>query len=312
MSKINSTYENNLRYGNGDLNNRINEYNKNKKNSIVNFDNLTNSKNGINPNEANQKEAQIGINKNVNKNIINNLRPPQISDYQYPELIDIESMENQYNIYINELKKKLSEAKNERRKKEEEAMLIQHRLTVLKNQERSKLVEFEKVKEQIGKIIDNRVKAEENMKIKLQERNYFKKSIGPWGKAPSAPIKKNKTMRNVLNKHRKNKFMNISQKDFYRPKKLNNFTLEQYNGKMNDNFNYSKIANKNKSIDLNNIDINMFKSLDKSSINDKKLFKMQLIEELKQDEEEKKKIENEIAKIEEEENKILNQINNVQ
>ena len=190
-------------------------------------------------------------------------------------------------------------------------MQIQHRLTVLKNQEQSKLVEFEKVKEQIGKIINNRFKAEENMKIKLEERKYFKKNISPWGKTPSPPIKKTKTMRNFLNKRRKNKFMHNSQKDFYRPKKFNNFSLEQNNEKINDNYNFSNIANKNKSIDLNNIDLNMFKSLSKSGINAKKLFKWQLIEKLKQDEEEKKKIESEIAKIEEEENKILNQINSV-
>ena len=304
MSKKNSaSYENNLRYENGDLNNRISEDNNNCKNSGSNYNIFTFGRNSLNPNE----KTQIRINKNMT----NNLKPPQVSDYQYPELIDIEAMENQYNTYINELKKKLFEAKNERRKKEKEAMQIQHRLTVLKNQEQSKLVEFEKVKEQIGKIINNRFKAEENMKIKLEERKYFKKNISPWGKTPSPPIKKTKTMRNFLNKRRKNKFMHNSQKDFYRPKKFNNFSLEQNNEKINDNYNFSNIANKNKSIDLNNIDLNMFKRLSKSGINDKKLFKIQLIEKLKQDEEEKKKIESEIAKIEEEENKILNQINNV-
>lgn len=304
MSKKNSaSYENNLRYENGDLNNRISEDNNNCKNSGSNYNIFTFGRNSLNPNE----KTQIRINKNMT----NNLKPPQVSDYQYPELIDIEAMENQYNTYINELKKKLFEAKNERRKKEEEAMQIQHRLTVLKNQEQSKLVEFEKVKEQIGKIINNRFKAEENMKIKLEERKYFKKNISPWGKTPSPPIKKTKTMRNFLNKRRKNKFMHNSQKDFYRPKKFNNFSLEQNNEKINDNYNFSNIANKNKSIDLNNIDLNMFKSLSKSGINAKKLFKWQLIEKLKQDEEEKKKIESEIAKIEEEENKILNQINSV-
>ena len=40
-----------------------------------------------------------------------------------------------------------------------------------------------------------------------------------------------------------------------------------------------------------------------------KLFKEKLIEKIKQDEEEKKRIEREIAKIEEEENKLLNKFN---
>ena len=292
--------ENNLGDESSDLNNRINEYNNNYKNNSANFQNKNIN---ISVNDKTKKKTPIRIQKKPNKNLINNLKPPQITDYEYPELIDITSMENQYNIYINDLKMKLVKAKNERRKKEEEAILIQHRLALLKNQEKAKLLEFEREKEQISKILNNRIQAQKNLKRKLEERNYFKNSVGSWGKNPSTSIQKNKTISNFFNRRKKNRFMNSSQKDFYRPKKLKNFTIDQNNDEMKDNIIF---GNNNKSIDLNNIDINMLKNLSKSPINDKKLFKKQLIEKLKQDEEEKKRIEEEIAKIEEEESKLLN------
>jgi hypothetical protein len=288
--------ENNLGNESSDLNNSINENNSNYKNNSIN---LNNNNINISDDDKTPKKNQIRIQQKAN----NNLKPPQITDYQYPELIDITSMENQYNIYINDLKMKLAEAKNERRKKEEEARLIQHRLTLLKNQEQIKLLEFERIKEQISKILNNRIQAQKNMKRKLQERKYFKNSIGPWGKNHSTSIKKNKTISNLFNTRKKNRFMNSSQKDFYRPKKLKNFTIEQNNDEIKDNINFKTI---NKSIDLNILDINMLKNLSKGPINDKNLIKKQLIEKLKQDEEEKKRIEDEIAKIEEEENKLLN------
>ena len=288
--------ENNLGNESSDLNNRINENYSNFKNNSLNLNN-----NNINTSDNDKTPKKIQ--KRIPQKVNNNLKPPQIADYQYPELIDITSMENQYNIYINHLKMKLAEAKNERRKKNEEAILIQHRLTLLKNQEQIKLLEFERIKEQISKILNNRIQAQKNMKRKLQERKYFKNSIGPWGKNHSTSIKKNKTISNLFNTRKKNRFMNSSQKDFYRPKKLKNFTIEQNNDEIKDNINFKTI---NKSIDLNILDINMLKNLSKSPINDKKLFRKQLIEKLKQDEEEKKRIEDEIAKIEEEENNLLN------
>ena len=287
--------ENNLGNESSDLNNRINENYSNFKNNSLNLNN-----NNINTSDNDKTPKKIQ--KRIPQKVNNNLKPPQITDYEYPE-IDITSMENQYNIYINHLKMKLAEAKNERRKKNEEAILIQHRLTLLKNQEQIKLLEFERIKEQISKILNNRIQAQKNMKRKLQERKYFKNSIGPWGKNHSTSIKKNKTISNLFNTRKKNRFMNSSQKDFYRPKKLKNFTIEQNNDEIKDNINFKTI---NKSIDLNILDINMLKNLSKSPINDKKLFRKQLIEKLKQDEEEKKRIEDEIAKIEEEENNLLN------
>jgi len=305
-----ATFENNLGNESSDVNNNINEYNNNNnnKNNSVNLNNATNKSNNIiiNANSKTPKKTQIRIHKKANKNLINNIKP-QLTDYQGPEFDEITSMENQYNIYINDLKMKLSEAKNERRKKEEEAILIQHRLTLLKNKEQIKLLEYEREKEQIGKILNNRIQAQKNLKRKMQERNYFKNSIGQWGKSPSlsTSIKRNKTSTSFFNGYKKNKNMNNSHKDFYRLKKYKNFTIEQNNDNIKDNINFN-FNNVSKSIDLNNIDLNMLKNLSKSTTNDKQLFKKQIIEKLKQDEEEKKRIEDEIAKIEEEENKLLN------
>ena len=47
-------------------------------------------------------------------------------------------MENEYDAYISNLKIQLSKERAERKKKEEEAIFIQHRLILLKNQEQSK------------------------------------------------------------------------------------------------------------------------------------------------------------------------------
>ena len=66
MSKKNSaSYENNLRYENGDLNNRISEDNNNCKNSGSNYNIFTFGRNSLNPNE----KTQIKINKNMTNNL---------------------------------------------------------------------------------------------------------------------------------------------------------------------------------------------------------------------------------------------------
>ena len=61
------------------------------------------------------------------------------NDMNYRQQVD-----NDYNSYINNLKNKLSKARDERRKKEEEAVLIQHRITLLKNKEQAKIQQFKK------------------------------------------------------------------------------------------------------------------------------------------------------------------------
>ena len=88
----------------------------------------------------------------------------------------------------------------------------------------------------------------------------------------------------------------------------NNNTSSSWLGITNSNFNnksMSKSQNNFYSVKSKNTDIKK----DESN-NNKKGFKQTLLEKIKKDEEEKKRIEDEIAKIEEEENKLMNQLLN--
>ena len=88
----------------------------------------------------------------------------------------------------------------------------------------------------------------------------------------------------------------------------NNNTSSSWLGITNSNFNnksMSKSQNNFYSVKSKNTDIKK----DESN-NNKKDFKQSLLEKIKKDEEEKKRIEDEIAKIEEEENKLMNQLLN--
>ena len=88
----------------------------------------------------------------------------------------------------------------------------------------------------------------------------------------------------------------------------NNNTSSSWLGITNSNYNnksMSKSQNNFYSVKSKNTDIKK----DESN-NNKKDFKQTLLEKIKKDEEEKKRIEDEIAKIEEEENKLMNQLLN--
>ena len=88
----------------------------------------------------------------------------------------------------------------------------------------------------------------------------------------------------------------------------NNNTSSSWLGITNSNYNnksMSKSQNNFYSVKSKNMDIKK----DESN-NNKKDFKQTLLEKIKKDEEEKKRIEDEIAKIEEEENKLMNQLLN--
>ena len=88
----------------------------------------------------------------------------------------------------------------------------------------------------------------------------------------------------------------------------NNNTSSSWLEITNSNFNnksMSKSQNNFYSVKSKNTDIKK----DESN-NNKKDFKQTLLEKIKKDEEEKKRIEDEIAKIEEEENKLMNQLLN--
>ncbi len=324
MNKINLPHENNLRYKDVDLNKKIGEYNNIYNNNSINI-NINKSKNShsfsksinstnknININSISEKEQTTKIttdNKIKNNANINNF-VPGCDKFSILQLSDLLSKENQYNSDINDLKNQLLKARTERKEKEKEAALIHHRLTKLKNKEQSKLLQFKIMKAHINKILNNRKKAKENLIIKMQERNKFKSMVNSSMSSgfPMYNIKKNLTSTNFFKQSKKDNIMNKSQNNFYRNKLDNNdFDNKNQNNNINidniniDNFNIEDDDNNN------NIDINIIKNNNsKDSI---QIFKQKLIEKIKKDEEEKKRIEDEIAKIEEEENNLLNKFN---
>jgi hypothetical protein len=315
MNKNNSPLEKNLRYEDIELNNKINEYNNIYSNNSVNF-NINKSKNSNNINKSNNTYANMSSKEQESKEMTkipsnqenNNNNSNEIpvtlgnNDINYRQQVD-----NDYNSYINNLKNKLSKARDERRKKEEEAVLIQHRITLLKNKEQAKIQQFKNMKTHINKILNNRNKVQENIKIKLNERNNYKKrSAMNYGKNSSNIKKttcKNKSSDKPI-RNNSNTFTS-SQNNFYRPK-LDKIYFEQKTDEKS-NINKDNINIDNFNIDDDNLD--MIKNNYNNSKDNIKLFKEKLIEKIKQDEEEKKRIEKEIAKIEEEENKLLNKFN---
>jgi hypothetical protein len=184
MNKINSYNENNLRYEDIEFNHKKNDdnqkynnilhlnINKDKNNLCVNKsnNNISMSTNSLNKNNKMQKYKIDS--QNINKNEKN--IPKSFGNSKFPDLTNKVTVDNGYNSYIDRLKNKLSITRAERRKKEEEATAIQHRITVLKNKEQSKIQQFKKMKGHINKILNNRLKIQEDLKLKLKEKNNYK------------------------------------------------------------------------------------------------------------------------------------------
>ena len=307
MNKINSYNENNLRYEDIEFNHKKNDdnqkynnilhlnINKDKNNLCVNKsnNNISMSTNSLNKNNKIQKYKIDS--QNINKNEKN--IPKSFGNSKFPDLTNKVTVDNGYNSYIDRLKNKLSITRAERRKKEEEATAIQHRITVLKNKEQSKIQQFKKMKGHINKILNNRLKIQEDLKLKLKEKNNYK------NKASINYVLKRKcfssTKRNLKNTNYNSN--SKKKKMFILINKTQKILILKKNEK-NDIINIDNFNIEDDIVNDNNIE--------KNSNDNIKIFKQKLIEKIKQDEEEKKRIEIEIAKIEEEENKLLCKFNN--
>ena len=309
MNNINFIPDNNLRYEDEELNNKINDYNQiynnNFDNNLINLnDNYDNKKKA----QKNKKEKPLNYLINKNKNInINNFLQNDSPSYEHSNPQEIE---NEYDIYISKLKNQLIKERNERKKKEEEAIMIHHRLTLLKNQEQSKLIQLKKIKMHIDRIINNRIKSQEKLKEKLIEKNYNSKNKGniSW-MGDNSQIKKNISCSNFSRKSNKsNNIMSSSQSNFY-VSTFKNFDFEKNNDSSGKKIKEKKFEkNTIDNADLNNMNNNF--NNQKNTNDNKQLLKLQLMEKIRQDEEEKKRLEEEIAKIEEEEKNILLKLEN--
>lgn len=303
-NKINNSNEDNLRY---DLHNdlelmkRIESYNRIYNNPNTSSNNNKDINNYINMNEnLNQNSAKVHKQNRYTSTDKNKSNENYIYQKEIPvpdTNIDLYEMEMDYFSQITKLKEELQEAKNERKKKEEEAKNIKHRLTLLKNQEKSAFIQFQKVKQQINKILNNRKKNEEKIKQKFMNRKNNKLSFD--GSKTSSSFKKNLSSSNLLKKGNKKNVSTMSNTQ-------NNFFIPNYPFFKEDK---EKSIDKQKLIDDQDKIMGINVTEIKDTINDenkKNKIRKHLIEKIKQDEVERQRLEKEIAKIEEEENKILN------
>ena len=169
------------------------------------------------------------------------------------ETINITRLNEEYDAYIQELKKQIQFAREERKNSELMVKNMVHRITLLQNQEKYVILQFQNAKQKIEQILINRSKAEDELKKSMLKRR--------------AKNKINNSSFSYKN-HRKNK------------KKIKHNPYNKQYDFMN--------SNNNKKFD-----------------EEKERLKLSLIEKLKEDEKERRRIENEIAEIEKQEIELL-------
>ena len=109
------------------------------------------------------------INKdNISKNDV------KLDNNQKMDKLNLNSINEEYDIYISNLKEQLSIVKEERKKTENEFNIIKHRLTLLKNQEKTNNINFQNIKYRFKKIINNRKKSQGKLKKNINKKIYFK------------------------------------------------------------------------------------------------------------------------------------------
>ena len=200
--------------------------------------------------------------------------------------LNLSAINVEYDLQIANLKSQLLIAKEERKKTENEFYLIKNRLTKLKNQEITNNLNFQNIKYRFKLILKNR--AESNRKI---NDNFSK-----------FKAKKLKHLSPITNKY------------FFTNNKNNNMNNNGKNqNKTHSNF-YSglnqKILNENNNYKNYSLNSNIKENDSNEEELEKNIIKKKILEKLKDDQEEKRRIEEEIAKIEEEELLLINEFNN--
>ena len=252
-------------------------YNKNcakkRSNSISDIPN--------NNSTYNKNISMNNSNKNKKYNINNNSETDQ-------EQFEISILNEEYSNYITNLKQQISEEREIRKEIENKAKILKHRLIILKNQEQKSLLQFQRIKFTLQNILKNRIEAENRMKLFISlKKNHRRSQSGLFSKqTPSKTIKSNKSNFNCT------KSLNVSSIGDFKNKTANNF----YRNSNNNSINFEKNFDTKEEFDLNNT-------------YEKNKFREQLLEKLREDQEQKRKIEEEIKKIEEKELEMFNNFN---
>ena len=212
--------------------------------------------------------------------------------------LNLSSINDEYDSQIANLKEQLLIAKEERKKTENEYYLIKHRLTKLKNQEITNNLNFQNIKYRFKLILKNRL--ESNKKISDTYIKYKPKKIKNINPINNDYFITSQKSNNISN--------NKSKTEIKQNKTHNNFYSGLKEKIMNED-------NNNKNNMDNKIDYNINSNQNENDFNEeeleKNLIKKKILEKLKDDQEEKRKIEEEIAKIEEEELLLINEFNKI-
>ncbi len=231
----------------------------------------------FNDNHNDLQKIIINNNNNYNKKSNNKIQIMPIQNNDNDEIIKLNAINEEYDTEIYKLKAQLSFVKEERKKTENDYNIIRHRLTLLKNQEKTNKLNFQNIKYRFKNIINNRLESQKRISKKLNKTLNFNNS-----KNNIKKINKYKTSHTPNGPARFSRTYN----SFYPM------------GSSSNKF-YSNFENKNYNDKIISMDYN-------EEENNKNKLKEKLIEKLKEDEEEKKRIEEEIAKIEQEELLLLN------
>lgn len=202
-------------------------------------------------------------------------------------------MHHDYDEYITDLKRQFQLSKELRKKSEVDAKSLEHKILLLQNQEKYVMMQFLNTKKKIEQILINRSNAEMNMKYNTNSGSNYAKLISK----------------------RKGRINHAMSYDFNNSKKIN---LNHHSDEVSNSSNlknktgYGGISMTNE--EQYNMDSNNLQQIPENSeeqeLNDKKQkIKEGLILKLKEEEEERLRLENEIAMIEKEELKILKQFN---
>ena len=312
---------------------QIEDYPITFKKSLELHSDRNNNSNCLSTSSLNNQSSILFLNKSTtNKNQSKFLYNRSITDNT-----DISKRNLEYDIQIASLKKKLASVKEQRKKSEMKVNSIKIRIKQLQNEEKASIKELENTKKSIQKIRNNRKKSQNNKK---SENNTCKKNKKAHNfiKIQTLSFINNKNSGNFINnsyfKDNENKI--ASHHSFNISMKKNNHFKNSFTPKANyfvkknalnnpnkrsNTFNdyYGAYSFKNTSINLDKIKINNPNNPNKNraesntisnqnkNINNKynkidlkSQIKKNLIKKLKQDEEERKRIQEEIRKIEKE------------
>jgi len=152
-------------------NNYSNDENFDENNNIDNNLNYSNDDNNYYDMNNNNED-------NNNNNNENNIE------------IDLDSLNQEFDNYISNLKKQLQIAKNERKQSDKNIVTIKHRIDLLQNQEKYVILQFQNTKDKIEKILLNRTKAEERLKLLNFNNNFVNNNNKRFSKSNSVNFKR--------------------------------------------------------------------------------------------------------------------------